>query len=40
MNATHGPASTERRVDVRAQTSYGDIVIRRSEPREESNKKI
>ena len=40
MNATHGPASTERRVDVRAHTSYGDIVIRRSEPREESNKKI
>lgn len=32
MNATHGPASTERRVDVRAHTSYGDIVIRRSEP--------
>lgn len=32
MNTTHGPASTERRVDVRAHTSYGDIVIRRSEP--------
>ena len=32
MNATHGPASTERRVDVRAHTSYGDIVIRRSSP--------
>ncbi|MCJ0905696.1 DUF4097 family beta strand repeat-containing protein [Rhodococcus sp. ARC_M6] len=32
MTTTDGPASTERRVEVHAHTSYGDIVIRRAEP--------
>jgi hypothetical protein len=32
LTASDGPQPSDQRVEVRARTSFGDIVIRRSEP--------